>query len=326
MVNHAVEEWIGSVDAFKKHLAEDAWLLDAAYQSISKEDVFKAWEALDAKKVQITTEFSRLILTQDDLKIRLKMDQETITRVDVAWVPLSTTRQAVMYGYDGSRYFGSQVQPDQPTVQGTLESILSHLFQNDMTVYPASRTDAGVHALKAVAHFDAPFYMSPDKLTRLMQNMAPSDIVIYDVMDVSLFFHARYDVVSKTYLYRFTTKKNVVSMHKKSHLPMTDVDAFLSRMKLFEGTHDFKAFAKSKGQPTDTVRTIQSITWVQEDADAWTIEITGDGFLRHMIRMMIGAAMTLSPEMIQTCLNDPRCEVKKTLAPPEGLYLKTLVY
>lgn len=326
MVSHSVGEWIGSVDALKAHLTDDAWCLDPAYQSLSKEDVFKAWETLDPKKALITSEFSRILVTQDDLKIRLKLHQDTITRFDLAWAPLSTYRQAVIYGYDGSRYYGSQIQPNQPTVQGALEGMLNHLFQKEMTVYPASRTDAGVHALNAVAHFDAPFYMAPDKLCRLLKKMAPSDILIHDVIDVSLFFHARYDVVSKTYLYRFTTQKDVGSMHKKSHLEIEDVDAFMMRLKLFEGTHDFKAFAKSKGQPTDTVRNVQSITWVQDAPHAWTIEITGDGFLRHMIRMMVGAAMTLTPKAIQESLESPSAKAKKTLAPPEGLYLKTLVY
>lgn len=325
MVTKGIAAWVGSNEALETHLSKDAVFLDPAYQRLSEADVLSAWATLDPKTVQITPEFSRTLITQDALQMRLTLDENLITRVDMTHVNPPVVRQAIFYGYDGSRYYGSQVQPDHPTVQGAIEGILSHLFQKAMMLYPASRTDAGVHALDAVAHVDAPFYMAPKKLLRLMRKMAPDDIVIHDVKDVSPFFHARYDVISKTYQYLFTTQKDVHSMHKKSHLEISDIPSFFDRLSLFQGTHDFQIFAKSKDLKS-SVRTIHSITWTEKSPHAWEVEITGDGFLRHMIRMMIGAAMTLTSETIKQGLKDPTVPIKKTLAPPEGLYLKTLVY
>lgn len=325
MVIDRVASWIGSRADFQSHLASDALLLDVSYQPLRKEDVYAAWDRLIPGSATVTSEFSRVLVTQDTLQMRLTLEDSRITRVDLTPATPSTYRRLIRYGYDGSRYYGSQVQPHQPTIQGALEGILAHLYQTECVLYPASRTDAGVHAFEAVAHFDAPFEMPRPKFLRLLKKMVPNDIVIHDVLDVSPFFHARYDVVMKTYQYRFTTVKEVLSVHKKSHLDMSDIPAFFDRLMLFKGTHDFRAFAKSKA-PDHTVRTIHSMDWTQESSHAWVIEITGDGFLRHMIRMMIGAAMHLSPEVIKQGLADPSTPIKKVLAPPEGLYLKTLVY
>jgi len=317
--------WLKAPEKFKHHLAPDALLLDASFDPIAWPEAEAFITSLTAEDFTITPEYSWVIVRRDAQWLRVKMDGETITRLDLIASAPTHARMAMVYGYDGTLYSGSQIQPHDPTIQHELENMLKHLFQSDVFITPASRTDALVHALGAVAHFDIPFPMAPEKIKQMLNQMAPKDIVINDVHAVSPFFHARYDVKEKTYLYQFSLQKDVAFMHKKSVLPVDDIAAFEARMKHFEGTHDFRNFAKAK-DAKNTVRTIQSVDLKIRADDAYTLEITGQGFLRHMIRMMIGAALHFDGPTIQDGLAHPERTMKKYLAPAEGLYLYAIQY
>lgn len=325
MVEIPVKTWLLSPESFNTLLDAKTQMLDETHTRVSREAVLAIWHQFNPGEVTIKKEFSRVVCTQGTHQMRISFDQKRIDRVDISTALNPRFRYAMQYGYDGTLYYGSQIQPHKPTIQGEFEGILRHLFQTDVTLHPASRTDTGVHAHAAMAHFDAPFYMDPNHLLTLLNRMAPKDIVIHHVESVSHFFHARYDVLEKTYVYKFTRHKDIASVHKKSHLNISDMAAFKARLNLFKGPHDFRNFAKVP-ETQDTVRDVRTIDVTSLEDGSLEVTFTARGFLRHMIRFMMGAALKLTSEEIEVGLERPYAPIKKTLAPAEGLYLTALKY
>ncbi len=325
MVSDPFNTWLDDPQRIQEALSETTQLLNEAYDPVSVADLYRLFEDLDRPHVMVYQEFSRTVISDGTRTLRLAFKGALLSRVDLLKAPLKTSRIAIQYGYDGTLYKGSQIQPNVPTITGQIESILGHLFQSDITLHPASRTDAGVHAKAATAHFDAPFNMAADKLLRLMNRMAPSDLVIHHVQEVTPFFHARYDLLTKTYAYTLSRIKRVETMHKVSVFEPLDIVQFTANIQAFEGTHDFRNFAKVDAS-TNTVRTIESIDIHAIDDDTYRVTFHASGFLRHMIRMIIGAALEYSLDAIQNALAHPETPSQKVLAPAEGLMLVSTDY
>lgn len=325
MVSEPFKTWLDNPKSIQEALSEGTQLLNEAYAPVSEADLYHLLNELDSQQVTMYQEFSRTVISDGTRTLRLAFKGDILSRVDLLKAPLKTFRIAIQYGYDGTLYKGSQIQPNVPTITGQIESILGHLFQSDITLHPASRTDAGVHAKAAMAHFDAPFNMAPDKLLRVMNQMAPSDLVIHHVQEVTPFFHARYDLLKKTYAYTLSRVKRVETMHKVSVFENLDIAQFTTNIKAFEGTHDFRNFAKVDAS-VNTVRTIESIEIHTIDDDTYNVTFSASGFLRHMIRMMIGAALEHSLDAIESALAHPENLSLKVLAPAEGLMLVSTDY
>jgi tRNA pseudouridine38-40 synthase len=242
------------------------------------------------------------------------------------------TRYAAVIEYDGARYHGWQLQKGVPTVQGELELALKRILGRDTRVHGAGRTDAGVHAVGQVAHFDAEWKHSATSLQNACNALLPPDIAILGLRQTSDDFHARYRAISKTYVYRILNSELRSPLNRlyawhisyKLNFPLM-VDA---TSHLF-GTHDFAAF----GSPTDgtpsTVRNISEVQWNSGQFHVFTIR--GSGFLRYMVRSLVGTLVQVGKEKISpleflVILQSRSRSRSGPTAPAHGLCLHSVQY
>lgn len=239
----------------------------------------------------------------------------------------NVSRYRVDLSYDGTNYKGFQKQPHNTTIQDTLEKCLTHLCQETILIHPASRTDAHVHALHQVIHFDTSSSISKETLIKQLNYMLPRDVRAISIENVPQVFHARYDTIKKTYQYILTKETNPLKAHYTHYIHDFNKEKALSILNTVIGTHDFKNFSKSQ-ENINTTRTIQQVKIIEQPSK-YIIEITGDGFLRHMVRMLIGHLLyelTHQKNTFKEALNNPLKAHRKYLAPPQALYLKTIAY
>jgi tRNA pseudouridine38-40 synthase len=236
--------------------------------------------------------------------------------------------------YDGSDFHGWQRQPNVRTVQGALEEALGRLFCMRVEIDGTSRTDAGVHAIGQRASFAGTFGIPTDRIKFAANNMLPDSIHISKVEEVPERFHARFDATGKTYRYviRNTQDKNVFDRNYCLYVgPALDLEAMKAAALQFVGTHDFKSCQASGGpEKLSTVRTISELE-IDKDGDKITIEVTGDGFLYNMVRIISGTLVEVGlgrirPDQIKDILlSKDRAKAGYT-APPQGLYLVQVYY
>ena len=237
---------------------------------------------------------------------------------------------AMVIQYDGSRFSGWQRQPNQLTVQGELERVLSVLCAKPIEVNGTSRTDAGVHAAGQVASFSGEFAIPTENILRAANNLLPSDISVAHVWEAKEEFHPRFDAKGKTYLYRILNSK-VRDPFRSRYTwwvdRTLDVEAMRKASKLLIGEKDFAAFESSGAQnSTGTVREIYDIEIKQSDDDEIHIWVKGNAFLYNMVRIITGTLVEVGlgkktpdqiPKIIESC---NRNEAGRT-APPQGLCL-----
>jgi len=236
--------------------------------------------------------------------------------------------------YDGTNYVGWQRQASGTSIQGLLEEALAELEGHDVTVHGAGRTDAGVHALGQVASFTLERQIDPGILARAVNARLPPDVRVLSAAAVPEAFHARFSAIRKRYRYRFSDAA-VLSPFERSYVwhvsGVLDVGVMDEAARCLEGRHDFAAFASAGGTTRSTERTMISAT-VGRAADALVIfEITGDGFLRHMVRAIAGTLVDIGHgrrprESIDRVLaSRDRAQAGPT-APARGLFLVEVEY
>lgn len=246
--------------------------------------------------------------------------------------------------YDGSDFSGWQVQPGRRTVQGEIEHVLKYIAMEDVHIHGTSRTDAGVHALGQCASFEWNSNMPVEKLPEVMNRRfgaggtgrsgAPGDIRIIsaEVMDDD--FHARYSCKGKTYRYIIDKTGDIFRRRQAFQYPEAkdlDISAIQRAAAYIVGTHDFKCFETAGGTPREsTVRTVSALE-ITSDNNSIVIEITGDGFLYNMVRIVVGTLVEVGigrkdadelPEIIQSRNRG----MAGFTAPPQGLYLKEIYF
>ena len=205
--------------------------------------------------------------------------------------------------YDGTNYVGWQRQAEGVSIQGLLEEALAPFEGGPLTVHGAGRTDAGVHALGQVASVRTRTEHSVSTLQRALNSVLPVDVRIVAIADADRDFHARFAAVSKTYEYRIANTPFVSAFEHRYvwHVPgALDVEAMERGAQALVGRHDFAAFQSTGGDVHTTERTILAIavgsdggqTGVRPGSDRGqtpvVIRVTGDGFLRHMVRTIAG--------------------------------------
>ncbi len=193
--------------------------------------------------------------------------------------------------YDGTKYLGWQKQSvdNDKTIQGKIENILKKMTEQEIELIGSGRTDAGVHALKQTANFHWDTKQTGNQVKQYINKYLPDDIAVTDVKEVAERFHSRYNVKSKTYLYRLHIGHVHPVFDRKYvyYLPtQLDVDQMIEASKLLIGEHDFKGFS-SKAIKKSTVRTIQDFNIIKE-GDEIKIYIKADGFLYNMVRIIVG--------------------------------------
>ncbi len=202
-------------------------------------------------------------------------------------------RYKVCISYDGTNYYGFQKQKDKLTIQSELEKVLSKIFNESINVIGCSRTDRGVHANNFYFHFDTEKEKDTLKLKVSMNKLLSKDMYIKSISEVSNEFHARYSVISKEYIYLIDTGgynptlRNIVLEYNKN----IDVSKLEEASKYLIGTHDFKSFTSDERE--NTIRIINYIKF-EKDKDILKIRINGDGFLKYMIRNIVGLFLEIN--------------------------------
>ncbi len=241
-------------------------------------------------------------------------------------------RLKIIFCYDGSEFYGYQVQTkeDERSVQLELEKILSKILNTEIKLVASGRTDRGVHALKQVAHFDVQqLKMDLGRLTHSVNCLLPEDIHVKTIENVEDSFHARFSVKEKKYRYQIYLgeyspffRKFAWQLRKE-----LDIEKMKEAAKYFVGKHSFHNFCSNDD---DFVRKIYEISI--EKRENWVyLDFSGNGFRRYMVRMIVGTLVEIGlnrlsinkiPYYLNECIND-RISYK---APAEGLYLYDVIY
>lgn len=235
--------------------------------------------------------------------------------------------------YDGSAYFGWQRQQNQISVQGVLEAKLKSVLKQSIIIHGSGRTDAKVHAMGQCFSFEANLTMPIDNLKMVLNRCLPNDIVIISARIHEAPFHARYQALGKTYVYKIYTDalrdpfKDKYTFHVPYDLNLNLIEQAIPN---FLGEHDFKVFMASGSQTTNTVRTIYKLEMHQAN-DAITFTITGNGFLYKMVRSIVGTLIQvgrgkISPNEITTIILTGNRQRVKYTAGANGLYLNQVYY
>jgi tRNA pseudouridine38-40 synthase len=235
--------------------------------------------------------------------------------------------------YDGTDFHGWQVQPNLPTVQGTLQEALQKLFNHEVNVTGSGRTDAGVHAQGQVANVETVRSMDTDAVLRGANALLPREIRVWQVEEVAPEFHARHSAKSKTYEYHVWRRYVVSPFHCRYvyRFPYAiDVAALEEATRYFVGIHDFTSFSATSAEVEDRVRTIFSTEWDLE-GDEWSFIIRGSGFLQYMVRTIVGTLLyvgngKLKPEDIPRIFEARDRRLAGPCAPPTGLHLAKVEY
>ncbi len=202
-------------------------------------------------------------------------------------------RIRILVAYDGTEFHGWQVQPDVPTIQGWLENVLGEIEGAPVKVHGSGRTDAGVHALGQVAAFSLRNPIPCPNLRKAMNRLLPRAIRVLEVAEVPEDFHPRYQAKSKTYEYRIW-REEVCPPHRRlylCHFPYPlDEGRMMELAPRFEGEHDFSAFAAADERDelggSKVRRIFESRLW--REGPELLYRVRGSGFLKHMVRMMVG--------------------------------------
>jgi len=252
-------------------------------------------------------------------------------------------RRALLLAYDGGAYAGWQLQPDQPTVQGSLEAALAALFRQPVRVSGSGRTDAGVHALGQVAHFDDPHGLPPERLAAAVNSLLPADIRVRRAMVVPPDFHALHSAIGKTYLYQLHfspasggARAALASLppHRRLtfHAVRGDLDlgAMRHAARMLCGTHDFTALSKAMVDGRGTVKTLSSLRVLRIPGGA-RVFATADGFLYGMVRLLAGLLVEVgrgrrSPEDVPALLAAADRSRAPAQLPARGLFLWKVRY
>lgn len=241
----------------------------------------------------------------------------------------------VVVAYDGTRYFGWQIQPAVRTIQGILEEKLSHLLGEDVRLAAAGRTDRGVHAKGQVANFISGSGISVDNLRVALNKRLPEDIFIREIDEVSPDFHARYSAIQRTYQYRLGLWGEPRSPFTGRYCwyPEKDLDFRMIEhaTRHLLGKRDFRALAKRSGLKENTWCEVKEAIW-QRIPDGFALKVTANRFLPQMIRRIIAVLVDIGTIKRDTALLEDILSGRKEdwpqpwVAPPQGLFLESVSY
>lgn len=234
--------------------------------------------------------------------------------------------------YEGTRYSGWQVQKNARTVQGEIIGALKDVLQTEnFELYGSGRTDSGVHAIAQVAHLEAKTALAPNILRMKMNDKLPADVNILDVDKAHPKFHARYDALSRSYLYQISRRRTAFGKRYvwwiKDEL---DVDSMRTAAALFEGKHDFSSFTADDPEEKSTRSFVEEMR-LEEYEHLILIRVRGSHFLWNMVRRMVGVIAEvgrgkLSAAQARSFLFERSELPAKLTAPPSGLFLERVYY
>lgn len=240
----------------------------------------------------------------------------------------------VILQYEGTRYQGWQRQDSTGnTIQGRLEALLTKMCGKRVEVVGSGRTDAGVHAYGQVANFHIDTDMPPESIMEYMNRYLPEDIAVTAIAEVPERFHSRLNAKGKTYQYRVLNSAipHIFDRRYVYEIPQKlDVDAMKEAAQLMCGTHDYRAFTSNKRSRKSTVRTVEAID-IERVGDELRFTFTGNGFLYHMVRIMMGTLLEVGlhereAAQVSGLLSGADREDAGMLVPAKGLTLVEVRY
>jgi tRNA pseudouridine38-40 synthase len=253
---------------------------------------------------------------------------------DAAGMPAPRRNIRLVLEYDGTAYCGWQRQVNGLSIQQVLEECIGRITGEASRVIGSGRTDAGVHALRQVAHFRTGSRLGERNLLMGINCLLPADIAVLEVCEVPPSFHACFDVVSKVYLYRICNRpvRSVLERHTSWFVwePL-DLAAIGAALPVLKGRHDFSSFCSTHTDSPDHVRTILEIAAQKDSHGMVHISVEADGFLRYMVRTLVGALVEVgrgkcSPGELAAILAARDRRLAGLTAPPQGLFLKDVKY
>ena len=240
-------------------------------------------------------------------------------------------RVKCIVSYDGSKFYGFQIQNKLRTVQGEIQKALKKICEEEVTIHASGRTDAKVHGNKQVFHFDTSRQMPEKQWKRAINHFLPNDIYILDSLFVSEDFHSRYSATKKEYHYLLST--NEYSPFETNYIyqygrPL-DLELMKDAASIFIGEHDFASFC-SYDQYGNTIRELYKIL-IEDNNGIITFTIVGNGFRRYMVRHIVGGliqvgAKRITKKRLQELLDSKGKEKCLFKANPQGLYLYEVFY
>lgn len=242
-------------------------------------------------------------------------------------------RFLIKLSYDGTGFYGWQIQKQNRTVQYVMQKALFEYCGERIKVTGSGRTDTGVHALGQYAHFDYHGNANPEQIRKGLRRYLPEDIQILNVFDVGSAFHARYDAYERCYKYIITKNPTPFNRLYQASFPRKKIRIELMQEAsgFFIGKHDFTSFSKDNPAIPDHVCTITESAF-EINKDSYIYTIRADRFLHNMVRRIVGfmvniSHMELEPDTVINILKQK--QAKQTLifpAPPQGLYLAEVLY
>lgn len=237
--------------------------------------------------------------------------------------------------YDGTNYSGFQIQPEKRTIQGKIEEALATIHKGKhIRIYSSGRTDTGVHAIAQTFHFKSSFQIPCQNWKRALNALLPHDIYVQNVITVDDSFHARFSAREKEYRYYILNRKDV-DIFKRNYVYQYPYLLNLSYIReachYLQGTHDFTTFSSAKATVKGSrVRTLSKV-WCHRHRDTLEFIFKGNGFLYHMVRIMVGALIDVGrgkihPTDIPHLLKAKDRQLLGQTAPPQGLYLWRVIY
>lgn len=242
-------------------------------------------------------------------------------------------RVRLLISYDGTNYCGWQIQINGITVEEVINKALRDLLSEEIEVIGASRTDSGVHALGNVAVFDTETRIPAEKISFALNQRLPNDIRIQKSDEVPLDWHPRFQDSTKTYEYKILNRRFPDPLRRFYthfvYMPL-DVEKMRQAAEYLVGEHDFSSFCSARSQVNSTVRTVYSLE-VTKTGDEISIQISGNGFLYNMVRIIVGTLMKVGlgvypPEHVKEILEARDRYVAGPKAPACGLTLVNIKY
>lgn len=236
--------------------------------------------------------------------------------------------------YDGSAYHGWQRQKADVTIQSEIEGAVRKLTGKQVSLIGSGRTDAGVHAKGQVANFHCETGLSPDTLQRGLNALLPNDIVILDCRLVSECFHARFDAKIKTYRYSILNRFTAAAIGRQYvwHIQQPlNRNAMRCGLRHIVGMHDFKAFEGAGSPRAHTIRNLIRADLLDQDNGRLDFFFTANGFLKHMVRNIVGTLVEvgrgkIGPEAMRTIREAADRSLAGATAPGHGLCLMRVCY
>lgn len=241
-------------------------------------------------------------------------------------------RWKLTFEYDGTHFSGWQKQPSGRTVEGEVESAFSTLYQQKIDVIGQGRTDAGVHARGQVAHVDLPDRFTSQRLIHAMRGLLPKDVALLQADQTYPDFHARFNAIERSYSYSVMQRHSPLQRNRVWNcLYELDFSRLQKMAELILETRDFVNFCiPDENSFTTTESEISVSEWTYDD-EIYTYKITGNRFLRHMVRRLVGSMIHVATEKLTRqqfydLLNGEPVQKKGHAAPSHGLFLEAVSY